>query len=86
MTYPKPEKLLHNERMYLASDRIVCGRVRCAGSSAAYTGVTTGGARVSALRVEDVAAWSAMGLGPMACECGRMQAQITEGRMEVVTT
>ena len=79
----RPEKLLHNDRIYLAADRIVCGRVACAGSTAAYTGWTTGGARVTVVRVDDVASWEAAGLGAMRCECGKVEASIVEGRMEV---
>lgn len=79
----RPEKLLHNDRMYLAADRIVCGRVACAGNTAAYTGWTTGGARVTVVRIDDVASWVASGLGAMRCECGAMKATIADGRMTV---
>ncbi|WP_191564908.1 hypothetical protein [Janibacter melonis] len=55
--------------LYFAHDRIVCATIRCAGSCALFTGVTTGGAVLSPVTDDDAAQWQTYGLGPMTCEC-----------------
>lgn len=55
--------------LYFAHDRIVCASIRCAGSCALFTGVTTGGAVLSPVTDDDAKEWKTHGLGPMTCEC-----------------
>lgn len=57
-------------RLYLAYDRHVCGRVECAGMTAIYTGVTTGGSPIVPVDPTYVDYWRTLDLGPLTCECG----------------
>lgn len=64
---------LSQEKLYTAHDRIVCGRITCAGSTAAHTGFTTGGAKVMPFTEADAAEYRAAGFEPR-CECGAVDA------------
>lgn len=63
---------LKEDRLYLAYDRVVCGRVRCAGGSAVATGVDLHGRPVTAATAADVEGWVAYGFEEMTCECGQV--------------
>lgn len=63
---------LEEDRLYLTHDRIVCGRVTCAGASAVATGVDLHGVPVMAAAAEDVAVWVGEGWEAMTCECGQV--------------
>lgn len=53
--------------------RIVCGDLRCAGSTAHFSGMKRdlSGQRMRRMTLDDVREWDTYGLGPMKCErCG----------------
>ncbi len=75
------EPVLKAGRLYLAYDRVVCAR--CAGMTALYTGVTIGGAVVEPVRGTDVAEWATYDLGPLRCEGGHLEANLSDGSLVI---
>lgn len=61
---------LSPDRIYLAFDRFVCGRVHCAGITAMVSGRTIDGALLTAATHADAQEWADAGLGKITCECG----------------
>lgn len=70
MSRTAPAPVLDKGTLYVAYDRFVCGNVRCCGSTALYTGVTTGGAPVTPVTAADRREWASYGETSMTCECG----------------
>ena len=66
--------ILSQDKLYMAHDRIVCGRITCAGSTAAHTGFTIGGAKVQPYTEADAAEDRAAGILEPTCECGAVTA------------
>ena len=64
---------LTTDQLYMAHDRIVCGRVTCAGSTAVHTGYTIGGAKVMPFSALDADEARAAGVEAR-CECGAVEA------------
>lgn len=60
---------LEADRLYVGYDRIVCGRVTCAGSAAVSTGIDLHGRPVVEATARDVREWAAQGFEAMTCEC-----------------
>lgn len=67
------QTVLSEDRLYSAWDRIVCGRIACAGSTAVHTGHTIGGADVTPFTAQDATECRAAGFEPR-CECGAVEA------------
>lgn len=68
--------ILKPETVYVAHDRFVCASTRCAGVTAACTGVTTGGAKLREVDAADVIEWAQYELGALRCECGAVTAGV----------
>lgn len=60
--------------IYLTFDRFVCASIRCAGSTAVYTGRTTDGYRLTKVTADDIREWATYDMGPLHCECGTLTA------------
>ena len=54
MEFKQPKPKLKADELYLAHDRIVCGRLHCAGMSAHFTGKTIHGLRVRKISAEEI--------------------------------
>lgn len=67
------DTVLDPQTLYLAGDRIVCGTLRCAGMRAMYEAATLDNHPVTAVTGTDIRQWCALDLGPMRCECGRLE-------------
>lgn len=80
MTTPQP--LLVTGKIYASFDRYVC--TECAGMTALYTGVSTGGFPLQPVEVIDVVQWASHGFGPLDCECHRLRATLkADGSMQI---
>lgn len=73
---PTPVPVLSAKTLYKAYDRFVCKE--CAGMTAEYTGVTIGGYRLTVITAADVIEWTEYDLGPMTCECRRLEAVLDD--------
>lgn len=70
MTAREPKPVLRSGAVYMGDGgRLACASVRCAGSSALYTGRDLSGHRVTRATVAHVAEWQTYDLGPLRCEC-----------------
>lgn len=69
-----PKPVLDAATIYCTPDRFICGQVQCAGTTALYTGRTSGGAPVLPVTAAEVALWSTEGMRPLACQCGALSA------------
>ena len=65
-------KALAQDRLYLVHDRIVCGRIGCAGGAAVATGTDLHGRHLSPVTERDVREWIGCGFDSMDCECGAL--------------
>ena len=75
-----PKPVIQKESLYLASDRIVCGDIYCAGRTAYYTGYDLGRNRLMRMTTTqgNLTALGRMydqvlkNLMPIQCECGKV--------------
>lgn len=73
MTSTNSRTALDKDKLYSAWDRIVCGRIRCAGACAVSTGHTIGGAQVLPLTAREAREHHEAGFR-VECECGAVNA------------
>jgi hypothetical protein len=69
---------LDDDTIYVASDRFVCSRPGCAGSTALATGHDIDGHKLRPVDHDDLREWASYDLGPLTCECGRLTRQVDE--------
>lgn len=76
-----PTPVLSADKLYAAYDRFVC--TECAGMTAKYTGVTIGGYRLTVVAAADVVEWDGYDLGPLTCQCRRLEAVLHEEQLQI---
>jgi hypothetical protein len=74
-----PTPVLREDRLYITEDRLVCGRPRCAGMTALYTGRTIGGYLIRPLGEADGRLYEARNVNPV-CVCGQVRWPYEDGR------
>lgn len=71
-TQAAQQDALQANTVYVAGDRFVC--TDCAGYTAKASGRDIDGHRLRPVDARDIAEWATYDLGPLGCECGRVQA------------
>lgn len=71
---------LQEDGLYLTFDRLVCGRVMCAGSAAVATGVDLHGCPVVQVTSVEAREFVRLGVPVLTCECGEVSREAGQVR------